>query len=50
MTELKNRIIDAADQLRRNQEVMMGAVTLIVERDQMRVDNQSGHTENACRT
>jgi hypothetical protein len=37
----------AADQIRNDQEVMMKAVMSIVEKDQICIDNQGGHFENA---
>jgi hypothetical protein len=48
--ELINRIMDAADEIRSDQEVMVRAVMSIVERTQMPVDNQGGHFENTRRT
>jgi hypothetical protein len=41
--ELINSVIDAADQIRNDQEMMIRAVILIVERSQTCVDTKVGH-------
>lgn len=47
---LIDRIVDANDQIRNNEEVMMRAAMSIVERAQMCVGNQGGRFENAGRS
>lgn len=49
VAELINQKMDASDQIRNSQEMVIRAVTSIVGRAQMCVDNQSGHFEKACR-
>jgi hypothetical protein len=39
--------MDVTDQFRNEQEMVMRAVMLTVERAQMRVDNQDGHFQKA---
>jgi hypothetical protein len=40
--------MDATDQIRNDQEIVIRAGMLSVEKAQMFVNNQGGHSENAC--